>query len=103
MPRFGPDLSLKQSYARKADITILIWKLGSNVHVHTKLILKLVSNGRVEDLLQYLRLPDPRKCLTFCMSVITWDSVKTVLAQCPHRNAFPLWYSSVFSSIKFVK
>lgn len=103
VPSFGPDLSLKQSYPRWADITILVWKLRSNVHVHTKLVLKLVFSGRVEDLLQHWRLPDPRKSLTFFMSVITWDSVKTVLAQCPERNAFPSWYSSVFRSIKFVK
>lgn len=36
------------------------------------------------------------------MSVITWDSVKTVLAQRPERNAFLQWCGSVFSSVKFL-
>lgn len=83
---FGPELSLKQCCSGKVVMTILTWKLGSTVHVHTKLVLKLVSSGRVICYNTYALIQE--KDLHVCMSVITWDSVKTVLAQCPERNAF---------------
>lgn len=100
VPSFGPDLSLKQCYLGKVDITILIWKLRNIVYLHTKLVVKLLLMA--EGSVRILGLPGPRKFLTFSMSVITLDSVKTVLAQCPERNAFLQWCGTVFSSIKFV-
>lgn len=88
MPSLGPYLSLNQLYPGKADITILIWKLGSIVDVHTKLVLKLVSAGRAVcyntySLLQENPLPSP------CLS-----SFGTMLRLCWHNVQREMLFSS---------
>lgn len=88
MSSFGPDLSLKQCYLGKVDITILIWKLRNIVYLHTKLVVKLLLMA--EDLLEYLdSLVQENFLRSPCLS-----SPWTVLRLCWHNVQREMLFSS---------
>lgn len=88
VPSFGPDFSLKQCYPGKVDITILIWQLGCIMHVHTKLVLKLVFSGRVVCYNIYSRIQE-NSLLSSCPS-----SLGTMLRLCLHSVLREMLFSS---------